>query len=158
MNSNRVTLAQLATMGAEQVASLPIDQISLLLEDVAEQKAQTKRLDEKLSTALNIKYSKRAAELRREAGKDTGTVTIHEDGYLVRADLPKAVDWNEAGLREVERQLLEMGEPVEEYIVISRKVPEKAYSAWPSGLRKMFEPHRTVGAGKPTFKIERRAA
>jgi hypothetical protein len=103
LNSNRVVLAQLATMDAEQVAGLPIDQISLLLEDVAEQKAQTKRLDEKLSAALNLKYAKRAAELRREAGKDTGTVTIQEDGYIVRADLPKAVEWSEFGLREVER-------------------------------------------------------
>jgi hypothetical protein len=155
--SNRVVLAQLATMDAEQVSGLPIDQFAMLLEDVAEQKAQTKRLDEKLSAALNLKYAKRAAELRREAGKDTGTVTIQEDGYIVRADLPKAVEWSEFGLREVERKLVEMGEPVDEYIVTTPQGAGEGLSAWPSGLRKMFEPHRTVGTGKPTFKVERRA-
>jgi hypothetical protein len=155
---NSVNLAQVREMTAQQVADLPIDLLAGLLEDLAALKAEASATTEKLSAALNLKYASRAAELRREAGKDTGTVTIQEDGYIVRADLPKAVEWSEFGLREVERKLVEMGEPVDEYIVTTRKVPERAYAAWPSGLRAMFEPHRIVGTGRPSFKVERRAA
>ena len=155
---NSVTLAQLGDMSAQEVANLPVDHIALLLEEVAGQKVQTKRLDDKLFAAVSLKYAGQAAYLRKSAGKDTGTVTIIDGDFAVRADLPKCVDWDETGLERVEAELLTMGEPVSDYISIKRAVPERAYSSWPSSLRKMFEPYRTVGVGKPSFKIERRIA
>jgi hypothetical protein len=153
--SNRVTLAQLRDMTADQAAGLPVDQIAALLEDMAELKADTKRLDDLLHQALSLRYGDQATALRRGEGKDTGTVTVADGDFLIRADLPKKVEWDEAGLASVERQLTEMGEPAGEYIQVRRVVSEAAFQKWPSSLQGMFLPHRTVGVGRPTFKVER---
>lgn len=156
--SNRTTLAQLREMGAEQAARLPVDHLAMLLEDVAGLKADAKRLDDLLTTALTLRYADAAASARRAAGKDTGTVTVVDGDFAIKADLPKKVEWDDDLLAEAEAKLRDMGEDPTEYIVVKRAVKEAAYNGWPSSLRAMFEPARTVGAGKATFKIERRAA
>jgi uncharacterized protein YbjT (DUF2867 family) len=153
--TNRATLAQLRDMTPEQVNSLPLDQIAALLEDVADAKADAKRLDDKLTATMHARFAERAAELRRASGKDTGRVSIRDGEFVIKADLPKKVDWDEDGLAAAERQLRNMGEPVEEYIRVKRIVMEGAYEKWPSSLRAIFAPARTVGVGKASFAIER---
>lgn len=153
--TNRCTLAQLRDMSLEQACSLPTDQIAALLEDVAELKADAKRLDDLLLNVLTLRYADAAALARREAGKDTGTVTVPDGDFAIKADLPKVVTWDDDGLAAAESRLREMGENPAEYIVVKRTVREAAYNGWPSSLRAMFEPARTVGVGKPTFKVER---
>lgn len=154
--TNRVTLAQATEMPLTEVANLPIEQIALLLEDVAELKSHAKRADDHIYNAMRLRFADGAAEARRAKGTDTGTVRLTDGNYTVIADLPKKILWDQDGLRQVERQLAEMGEPIGDYISIKRDVSERAYGAWPASLRKMFEPFRTVDVGKPTFKLEQR--
>lgn len=155
MSSNRTTLAELRQMDAEQAALLPVDHLAMLHEDVADLKADAKRLDDLLCSAMTARYGDKAAALRRSAGKDTGTVSVGDGEYVVKADLPKKVEWDEDALAEAERKLRDMGEDPAEYIKVKRAVSEAAYNNWPSSLRGMFEPARTVSTGKPSFKIER---
>ena len=156
--SNRATLAQLHDMTGQQAASLPTDQIAQLLEAVSELKAEAKRLDETLHDAMTIRYAAEAATARKISGRDTGTVTLEDGGFIIRADLPKKVEWDEDALAETEAKLRAMGEDPAEYLKIKRVVSEAAYGNWPSSLRGMFEPARTVGVGKATYKIERAKA
>lgn len=153
--SNRVTLAQLREMTAEQVAILPVDQIAVLLEEVAEQKASLKFCDDLLHGALNYRYSDRAALLRESAGKNTGTVSIEDGDFVIRADLPKKVEWDQQKLAEAVEAIRSWGEQPTDYCAIEVKVAESRYTAWPPAIRAVFEPARTVGAGRPTFKVER---
>ena len=153
--SNRCTLAQLSDMTPEQVDSLPMDQLATLLEDATDAKALAKHQDDILNASLARRFAALAAEARRAAGKDTGRVTLQQDGYLIRADLPKKVEWDDDRLADAEAQLAAMGEPVREYIRVKRIVMEGAYEKWPSSLRALFEPARTVGTGRPTFVVER---
>lgn len=152
--SNRVTLAEMQGMGVEQVANLPVDQLALLLEDVAKAKANAASLDDKLSAALSRRFADRAAELRQADGKDTGRVRIEEGDHVVIADLPKSVIWDQKRLAEAEEVVRSWGENVAEFIAIKRSVSETKYTAWPSTIRKVFEPARTLKAGKPSFAIE----
>lgn len=156
--TNRVNLAQLREMTAEQAARLPVDQIAMLLEDLAEAKAALKQSDDLLHAALNYRYAERAALVREAQGKNTGTVSLDDGEFTIRADLPKSVEWDEKGLIVVEERLVSMGEPPDDYIQHRRVVSEAAYQRWPSSLQSMFAPYRTVGVGKPTYKIERRTA
>ena len=156
--SNRVTLAQLREMTAEQVCILPVDQIAALLEDVAELKADAKRLDDLLHQGLLARYADRAAELRRAQGKDTGTASLPDGDFVVKADLPKKVEWDQAKLREAEATVRSWGEDPAQYLTAVLSVPESRFTAWPESIRKVFAPARTVGTGRPTFKIVRRAA
>lgn len=153
--TNRCTLAQLRNMTAEQAACLPVDQVAALLEDVADQKADTKRLEDLLTGALHYRYSDRAALLRQAEGKDTGTVSLHDGDFVIRADLPKKVAWNEAKLNEAVETIRSWAENPKDYVLIEVKVPESRYSAWPPAIRALFEPARTVATGRPTYKVER---
>lgn len=156
--SNRVTLAQLREMTGEQVAILPVDQIAALLEDVAELKADAKRLDDLLHQGMFARYADRAAELRRAQGKDTGTASITDGDFTVKADLPAKVEWDQAKLREAEATVRSWGEDPAEYLTAVLSVPESRFKAWPDTIKRVFAPARTVGAGRPTFKLVRRAA
>lgn len=153
--TNRCTLAQLREMTAEQAARLPVDQIAALLEDVAAEKASIKHLDDLLSGALNYRYAERASLLRQAKGTNTGTVSIDDGEYVIRADLPKKVEWDADKLAEAVDQIRSWGEDPAEYVSTEIKVSESRYNAWPSTIRILFEPARTVGAGRPTYKVER---
>jgi len=153
--TNRCTLAQLREMTAEQVSALDIDQLASLLEDVAALKADAKRLDDLLSTGLALAYHSKAQDIRRAVGKDTGTVTMDMGEYIIRADSPKKVDWNQEALRLAMETVKSWGEDPADYMSMVLSVPESKYNAWPQVIRDVFEPARTVSAGKPSFKIER---
>ncbi len=155
MNSNRVTLAQLRELTAEQAASLPVDQIAMLLEEVADQKASLKHCDDLLNGALNYRYSQQASLLRKAAGKNTGTVSITDGDFVVKADLPAKVEWDQDKLVEALKVIRSWNEEPKDYVAIEVKVSESRYKAWPPVIQKLFEPARTVAAGRPTYKVER---
>jgi hypothetical protein len=153
--SNRYTLAQLREMSADQVSSLAIEHLVILLEDVAELKADAKRLDDLLNIGLALGFGRRAAEMRKASGKDTGTVSLHAGEFVVRADSPKKVEWDQAKLREAENTIKSWGEDPSQYITYTLSVPEGRYTAWPQAIRSVFEPARTVSTGRHSFKIEK---
>jgi hypothetical protein len=154
--SNRVNLAQLEQMPIGEVSKLPVEQLAMLLEDVTELKRKAKLYDDWLNSAFAIRYNDAAAEARRQAGKDTGKIKVIEDEYVVACDLPKKVEWDQAKLREAVQTIESWGEDPREYVQVDIKVAETKYNAWPSSIRTLFEPARTVGHGRPTYKFERR--
>lgn len=156
MTTNRCTLAQLIQMPVEEAQNLPIEQLVMLLEDAEALKADVKRYDTALHDVLTRRYADQAGQARKAAGKDTGTVSLPDGDFIIKADLPSKVSWDEAGLVKVEASLKQMGEPVEDYIKFSRTVGEAAFKGWPSSLKALFRPHRTVSTGKQTFKVERK--
>lgn len=153
--SNRATLAQLGEMTLDQVNILPLDHVAALLEDVADQKAEISRLSELLHATLAHRYSDAATAARRAAGKDTGTVTLPDGDFAIKADLPAKVEWNQAELRTAMETVRGWGEDPADYLSSVLSVPESRFKAWPESIRRVFEPARTVGVGKPTFKVER---
>lgn len=156
MKPNRVTIDEASKMSASQLAFIPVDQAKALTDDADAIKEQAKIASDTVHRMMEAKYADAAKQARRERNADTGTVRIEDGEFVVITDLPKRVSWDEDGLQQVERQLADMGEPVEEYIKIKREVPESKYKGWPSGLQKMFAPYRTVTAGKATYKMELR--
>lgn len=155
MRNNLCTLAQLGEMTLEQANTLPLDHIAALLEDVAEQKAEISRLSELLHATLAHRYSDAASAARREAGKDTGTVTLPAGEYAIKADLPAKIEWDQAGLHAAMDVVRGWGENPADYLSIVLSVPESRFKAWPDSIRSVFHPARTVSTGKPTFKVER---
>jgi hypothetical protein len=154
--SNRVTLAQLDQMPIGEIANLPVAQLAMLLEDVAELKARAKRLGDWTDGALNLRYGEAAALARRADGKDTGRVRIEDEDFVVVADLPKKVTWSQPELREAMLVIAGWGEDVGDYVQTEIKVSEAKFEAWPKSIKALFEPARTMGVGKPSFAIEAR--
>ena len=151
---NRITLAQLRTMTAAQAATLPLEQFALLADDVGDLKADVKRLGDLLHDALHLRFGEAAAAMRRAEGKDTGRVRIEQDGFEILADLAKRVDWHQAKLAEAVATLREWGEDPADYVATELRVPEARFTAWPPRIRALFEPARTVAAGRPSYSLE----
>jgi len=100
-----------------------------------------------------LRFANRAQALRREAGKDTGTVRFDCDGVTVVAELPKRVDWDQALIAGVVERIRAGGDDPGQYVEIAIKVPERKYTAWPDHIRRQFEPARTVRTGKPSISL-----
>lgn len=154
MIRNRVCLDDLAGMEIDAVATLPVDQLALLAGEAQEALDRAKRIKERLDGALDLRFGERAAALRRSEGRDTGTARIEDGGFVVVADLPKRVKWDQARLAAIVERIREAGEDPSEYVATEFKVSERAYGAWPSSIRTAFEPARTVETGKPVYRIE----
>lgn len=154
--TNRVTLHALAAMPVGEIAGLPVEQLALLLDDLAEEKARLKRLDDWLNGALALRYGERAQALRHALGKDAGTVRIEEaEGYVAICDVPKKPEYDQGKLRAAVETIRSWGSNPDDYVGIEIKVSETRYGAWPPEIRRLFDPARTLRLGRPTYRIER---
>lgn len=150
---NRITLDNLTTMPVGEIAALPGDQLALLKQDADERLRAAKSLCDWLDGAIALKYGEQAQEARRAEGKDTGTIRLQDGPVTVVAELPKRVVWDQAMLADlVERIRADGADPVE-YVDIAFSVPERKYTAWPTDIRQVFEPARTVRTAKPKFRL-----
>ncbi len=150
---NHITLADIGAMPVGEIAALPADQLALLQEAAQQDLQRAKTVSDWLDGAIALKYTDRAAERRREAGKDTGTVRFNDGGVTVIADLPKRIDWDQRALTELAETIAASGENPAEFIETTLKVSERKYAALPASWRKGFEPARTVRTGKPRFRL-----
>ena len=151
--SNRVHLADIRAMAVGDIAALPAQQLALLQADAEAALTAAKTLKDWLDGAIGLRFDERANATRRDAGKDTGTVRLVEDGVIVIADLPKRVEWDQAQLAALVERIRAEGDDPAEYVDVAFKVPERKYAAWPTGIRSAFEGARTVKTGKPGFKL-----
>src|SRR4051795_3884865 len=154
MTANRVTLAELQELATDEVSKLPVDQLQTLVEDVAILLRRAKSLDEKLSTALDLRFSELAKAARSAAGKDTGRVRLVDNEFEIVADSPRAVVWDQDTLSKIAATIRdEWHENPTDYLTIKYGVAESKFNAWPPALQKAFEAARTVKVGKPSYDI-----
>ena len=151
--NNRIKLADLQSMEVPQIVCLPVEQLALLVEDVDEMKAEAKRLGDLLYQALHRRYGDAATALRRADGKDTGRVHLTENGCEIIADLPKKTAWHQAKLADAVATVRAWGEDPADYVATEMSVPETRFNAWPPRIRALFEPARTVAAGRPSYTL-----
>ena len=95
MENTPITMQRLVTMTLDQARDLSVAEISALNDELAQMKAAVKFADYTMQCLLSDKFSGQAAELRAEIGKDTGTVRITGLDFVVVADLPKKVEWDQ---------------------------------------------------------------
>lgn len=151
--SNRPTLGTIRQMPVGDIIALPSEHLALLQADAREALDAAKRLQDWIEAAIALRYEQRAIAARAAAGKDTGTVRFDDGGVEVVADLPKRVEWDQARLAVLAEQIRAGGENPGDYVEVSFKVPERAYTAWPERIRHAFEPARTVRTGRQSFKL-----
>jgi hypothetical protein len=87
------------------------------------------------------------------AGKDTGTVRFQDGSVEITAELTKKIDWDQEKLTRLADEIHAGGENPRDYLEITFKVPESAYTAWPERICKAFEPARTVHIGRATYRL-----
>ena len=151
--ANRPTLDSLRMLPIGEIAQLPAEHLALLQEDAAAALDASKKAKDWIDGAIALRFADHVQALRREAGKDTGTVRFEQHGVTVVADLPKRVDWDQALIAAVVERIRAAGDDPTQYVDIAIKVPERKYTAWPENIRTAFAPARTVKTGKPSFVL-----
>jgi hypothetical protein len=142
-------------LAPEAIASLTAPELACILDDLAEQKASLARIEDKVRSALDLKYGARAKQRRAEEGKDTGVVRFEDNGFVVIADLPKRVKWDQDKLKHVAEIIRSgWGDDPADYIKAKLEVSESAFANWPRPVRELFIPARTVETGRPIYRIE----
>ena len=142
---NRLSLSDFAAMSAEQRASVSLEEMSLLQEQVKAMTDAAKRFDALVHSELAGRFADHLT--------GTGTLHVEQDGVKVKIDRPKRVDWDQDGLAELFDNLAASGWRSADFIGVKYEVSEKTYSALPSQIAPGFEPLRTVKPGKPKFTI-----
>lgn len=151
--NNLPTLAQIVDEPGI-LAGLGLAELQLILDNAAEAakvpaaaaKAVKSHIDTSLAASIAAAYAAK--------GSDTGTVHVLRDGYDVEVNRPKKVDWDQAKLAAVVDKIRAGGDDVSEYVKVTYAVEEKKFTAWPSMIRAMFEPARTVAPGNPAIKLD----
>lgn len=108
-----------------------------------------------IDLALELKYGRRAHQLRLAMGKDTGVVHFDDGQVQITADLPKRVEWNQAKLADIARRIAASGDDPAEFVEITYRVAESKFNAWPQSLRSTFVPARTVKTGTAKVTLGR---
>lgn len=141
-------------MSVGELAVLPAATLVSLRTEVEKIVEEASRLDSKLDAALDYRYGPRARQLRAAEAKDTGTVRFEDNGFIIVAELPKRVKWDQQRLKDlVELIRSGWGEDPADYVKVKFEVSERAYEAWPARLKELFTPARTVETGKPSYEL-----
>jgi len=151
---NTPSVDDMLNMPTGELAQMPVDLLAGLQAELAHAAKQLKAANTRFNTALEVRYATRAAEARRACGKDTGTVRLADGDYIVVADLPKRVDWDQEKLAAMVARIRAGGDNPAQYVDITIKVPERKYTAWPDAIREGFEPARTVRTGALKVTLE----
>ena len=154
MATNLPTLAEIEA-DPVSIAKLPLDMLEAIqrtAEDAANQAAFVKRAVTNIVADRMVNLVD-AAYLNK--GADTGIVHIAKDGMDVQVTRSKTVAWDQAKLAELAKRIAADGDDPAEYLKVTYAVSEAAYAAWPSMIRRLFEPARTVRPGNPTIKLVR---
>ncbi|MCL5796273.1 MAG: hypothetical protein M1579_02080 [Gammaproteobacteria bacterium] len=144
---------QLEDLTKEQIKGLPkpaLQELSVLLDQMADAVALAKI---QLTSALEDLYGAHIKETLLELGKDTGTIHLSDDALLIKAEIGKRVDWDQAQLAAIAQRLAAAGEDPAEFIEVKYSVSERKYGAWPQALRSQFESARTLKPSKPKFTL-----
>jgi hypothetical protein len=150
---NHITLETLPRLPIAEIVALPAEEMARLQHEAEEALRKAKLTVAWLDGALTIKYADRAKAARGDTGKDFGVARFFDGGVQIVADLPKRVDWEQRALGELVERIKAQGDDPAEYVEISLKVSERKYASWPNHIRSLFEPARTVRAGKETFEL-----
>jgi hypothetical protein len=150
---NHITLEALARLPIAEIIGLPATELARLQQEADEALRKAKLNVAWLDGALLQKYAERAKAARADAEKDFGVARFVDGEVTVVADLPKKVEWNQRDLADLVERINAEGEDPRDYVEVSLKVAERNYTSWPKHIRSLFEPSRTVRAGKETFEL-----
>lgn len=155
MISEPDTLEEVGNFMMAELEVMPLTELNELMQRVSSAEESARQYKQFLQAVMHHRFGSKANQLRQDAGKTTGVVRFEDDGFVVISDLPKRPEYDQRKLKDAVEALRRWGEDPEDYVGIEFKVSETKFGAWPPAVRDLFEPARTIKAGKPTYKLER---
>lgn len=152
MKSNR-NVNILDEFTAEEIAELTSVELMVFQTEIDAAVALWKSRLEKLQEGFDKKFGEAATTLRHAGGKDTGSVTVIDDGLSVKCDLSKRVKWDQEVLSSIRQRIAAASQNPDIYMQTEYKIKEAAYYSWPPHERAEFDKARTVTADKPKYTV-----
>jgi hypothetical protein len=154
--SNRIHLEDLAGINPGVLLDLPIDQLEMLLSEAQSNVDAATSVLDGLKSILVARFESKAAQLRRAAGKDTGTVRVIHGDYEVVANLPKRVEWCQKTIGAALDALdaTDCDVPMSKLVKVDIKISEGYYEQLKPEHKAILLPARTVKTGKPTYSLK----
>jgi hypothetical protein len=139
-------------MDAENVAKLPPEVLYQLQDYVEDGLSLAKKRATYLTNVLDIRYRERADEIRKQQSKDTGTVRVQDNDFVVVAEAPKQVHWDRDKLADI----LDTFDPdtAKHFGKWTLTVEERKFSAATPEIQDALQPARTVSIGKTKYRLE----
>lgn len=125
--------------------ALPIDILANLQEQAEAHLADASQMVAILHGVFTRRYA--------QGLNSTGTHHRQDGEFDIKITVPKRVEWDQAEIAKAVETIRGWGEDPAEYVDTKITVSERKFDAWPSVVRDLFEPARTVKAGKPKFEI-----
>ncbi len=144
---------QVLATPADLLANLSPASLMQLRSNASELLSLASAVTDRIDSALEIKYAKRAQVLRLAAGKDTGVVHFDDGRVRITAELPKRIEWDQKKLTDIVRRITASGEDPKQYVEIKYRVSETKFNAWPESFKSAFAQARTLKPGKPDFRL-----
>lgn len=139
-------------MDAENVAKLPPEVLYQLQDYVEDGLTLARNRAAYLANVLDIRYRQRADEIRKQQSKDTGTVRLADNDYVIVAEAPKQVHWDRDKLADI----LDTFDPdtAKHFGKWTLTVEERKFSAATPEIQDALQPARTVSIGKTKYRLE----
>ena len=131
----------------EQKRNEIMNRVEPELKDILDQIA---KVDEQITATI----TPIATNHRTALNKETGTIDFTIDGVKVKHDVPKRVEWDQNQLAGIRERIIAGNADPGEYMATVYKVKETNYKAWPSFIKDIFTPARTVKYGTPRITFE----
>lgn len=149
-------LPTLADIVADPTLAIGLDAEAYmtLLQDCDAQRKIAEQAKKAVVAVIRDAHSDAIKTAYAAKGDDFGSIHITvATSFDLEICTDKKVEWDQAGLAELEAQMRDAGDDPAEYIKVERKVEEKKFTAWPSMLQKAFLPHRTTKPGSVTIAL-----
>lgn len=147
------TTLSLLTASLDELAALSSETLFHLQQEAVDQRAMAGAIVKQLDQVLIVKYSERAQACLQAAGQASGVVHFSDGHVRITAEQPRQVVWDQCRLAEMVRRLAAHGGDPTEYVETRYHVSEARFNAWPTSLKQMFEPARSLKRGAPRFRL-----
>jgi hypothetical protein len=151
MNRENLTPNDIEGLSVTDLAELPAGALADLQRRVAAEARTSRTRAEKLNAALLHRYERAAGAAYVDAGKDTGTLHLDDDGHDVEVRIDKDVHWDQEALVAILGELPD--DLARFYAKTSFTIEERKYNSAPPDLRSLFARARTVKAAKMRFTL-----
>lgn len=130
------------------------DEIIDKIEDATAQMNALKKIKEGLELQLSGLLQDDVSIAMDGKAYGCGTTNFMSDRKEIKITIPKNVKWDQSKLASLYVKIGQSGEDPSQYIKTEYTVSEDAYKNWPSSIADVFEPARTVEAGKPKLEFK----
>ncbi|MBF0341027.1 MAG: hypothetical protein HQL95_08720 [Magnetococcales bacterium] len=148
-----LTLDQLRQMPVGAIAALPVRELARLQQEAKEAADRVKSITDFLNGVLIHRFGDRATTMRQQTGKEHGLIRFSEEDVEIASELRVDPKWNQQMLSEIVDRIVAAGDSPKDYVTITYDVPESRYKSWPTSIRQVFEPARTVRFSRPSFTL-----